>query len=171
MYRTNVTSVCTISGRLSLICWTNAAIPTAFSLWTCCSRTSSAIRVPVRPTPALVYRNGDRNTEGYENFALFFFFCQCNYLLILTLHTALSSWLTVIIHIKLIFELGFKVSGHLQCTIVGPAEKELSICWRTSPLNWINSSVPTGTPWSGHAVKWKCLTVRVSEVSFCYRQK
>lgn len=48
-----LTSVCTISGRLSLIFFTKLKGPTDPSHSSCRSRTSSAIRVPVRPTPAL----------------------------------------------------------------------------------------------------------------------
>lgn len=48
-----LTSVCTISGRLSLIFFKKLRGPTSPSQSSRRSRTSSAMKVPVRPTPAL----------------------------------------------------------------------------------------------------------------------
>lgn len=56
---------------------------------------------------------------------------------------------------------------HLQWTTVGVDAPSLCMWCLTSPLNWIRSSVFSGTPWSGQTVKWKCFTLYSPEVCLC----
>lgn len=56
------------------------------------------------------------------------------------------------------------VSSHLQWTTVGECLEYWSMCSLTRCLKPMRSSVVSGTPWSGQAVKWKWRTERVSAV-------
>lgn len=50
-------------------------------------------------------------------------------------------------------------STHLQCTVMGPSWPNCSLVLCTWPMNSMKNSPDFGTPWSGHSVYWKCLTV------------
>lgn len=56
------------------------------------------------------------------------------------------------------------VSSDLQWTTVGECLEYWSMCSLTRCLKPMRSSVVSGTPWSGQAVKWKWRTERVSAV-------
>lgn len=55
-------------------------------------------------------------------------------------------------------------AADLQCTTVGECLEYWSMCSLTRCLKLIRSSVVSGTPWSGQAVKWNWRTERVSAV-------
>lgn len=38
-------------------------------------------------------------------------------------------------------------------------------------MNWMRQVLSAGTPWSGHAEKWKWVTVRGSELSADYKEE
>lgn len=140
------TSVCTMCGRFSLILCTKAFMPTALSFSSCWSSTSRAMMVPVLPTPAL------RETDTEKSWAVSV--------------QVQVRWSSSGFHIKLPNRKQALIL-YLQWTTVGAAAPSLCMCSLTSPLNWIRTSVPCGTPWSGQAVKWKCFTLRSSEVLSC----
>lgn len=130
-------------GRHTLILYTKALMSTALSFSSCWSSTSRAMKVPVLPTPALRETERDREKK----------------LSSLQVWWSSSGSLNNNSYINIYI--------YLQWTTVGAAAPSLCMCCLTSPLNWIRTCVPCGTPWSGQAVKWKCFTVRSTEVLLC----
>ena len=59
---------------------------------------------------------------------------------------------------------------YLQCTTIGPLPYWSSYD-RTLRRNAIIGLALKGTPWSGHDIKWNCLTVRVSSSYKSFKQQ
>lgn len=77
-----------------------------------------------------------------------------------------SLWISETVVSKWIPKYWF-ISSDLQWTTVGECLEYWFMCSLTKCLKLMRSSVVSGTPWSGHAVKWKWRTDRTSAVLTC----
>lgn len=141
-----VTSVWTMRGRCMRRSWMVPYTSTILSLSIWKISRSMAMKVPVRPTPALRgERQKEKEGERWE---------RSNVNLLFKPITLLE------VNCE-------KLCVYLQWTTVGEWREYWSMCSRTRCLKLMSSSVVSGTPWSGQAVKWKWRTERVSAVLTC----